>query len=141
MSRDQIPRASDEDLARLRAGRDDEIDFSDMPERTEPGVQVRRDADGNSPKASESPLRDAIRKELGKRKINWARLHREAQAIKPDIDQRAVYEYLASHADISTDDAQALLETLDMKFVLGAKKKKNAAAKKPAQKKKSIATG
>ncbi|MBV8268523.1 MAG: hypothetical protein JO252_19510 [Planctomycetaceae bacterium] len=109
------PRTSPEDLARIRAIPDAEIDTSDAPESSfDPARRVRRDAAGRLPARKPSLIRDAILDELGRRRMTRYELWKAARERCPTLSQSAVYGFLWGHRDIGVRYADALLETLGL---------------------------
>jgi hypothetical protein len=90
------------------------IDTGDIPESRGPVSRVPRDAQGGLPQPlphlRDSPIRRAIRAELGRRQMTRYQLWKAARAHCPTVTQSAVYEFLRGQRDISLKYAEALLK-------------------------------
>lgn len=103
------------DLARLRRAMEKPIDTTETPERR-PGraMRARRPPEGNRRAAPGSAIRDAIRRELGRRQITRYELWKRARAYGPTLSESAVYEFLRGERQIGLEYAEALLAAVDL---------------------------
>jgi len=102
-------------LARLRAAMEKEVDTSDISER-QPGrtTPARRTAKGKLVAAPESPIRDAILRELGRRQITRYELWKRARTRCPTLPESAVYEFLRGDRQIGLEYVDALLAAAEL---------------------------
>ncbi len=110
----RIKRSTAEELSRLAAKMDDEVDTFDIPERTEPVVRIRRDANGRIVKPRESKIRIAILSELKRRGISGHQLWIEARKYCETITESAVYEFLAGKRQVGLAYLDAMMEAMDL---------------------------
>jgi hypothetical protein len=103
------------DIERLRAAMNGPIDTSEIPERLGPArYPLIRDAKGNIPKKPPSAIRDAILRELGRRKMTRYELWKRAKKHCRTLPDSAVYEFLLGQRAIGVDYCEALLKALDL---------------------------
>ena len=109
------PRTSPEELERLAAIPDSEIDTSDGPESSpDPGRRVRRDVSGRLIEPRPGPIARAILRELGRRRMTRYALWQAARNRCPTMSQSAVYDFLRGDRDIGVAYLEALLGTLGL---------------------------
>jgi hypothetical protein len=111
----EIAPPSVRDLERLRNAMEGNIDTSDIPGRR-PGrtTRARRTAKGKPVTPPESAIRDAIRRELGRREITRYELWKQARAHCPTLPESAVYEFLRGERQIGLAYVEALLAAVDL---------------------------
>jgi len=111
---EDLPKATEADLARLRAGDEVPIDTSDIPESKGPVRRLKRDAQGRLPQPlpelRDSPTRRAILAQLGRRQMTRYELWQAARVHCPRLPASAVYEFLRGQRVIGLMYAEALLE-------------------------------
>lgn len=114
-SASEIAAATQTDLKRLRAAMERAVDTSEIPE-TRPGrtTRARRTAEGKLVAAPESAIRDAIRRELGRRQITRYELWKRARAHCPTLPESAVYEFLRGQRQIGLEYVEALLAAVEL---------------------------
>jgi len=102
-------------LTRLRAAMEKKVDTSDISERKPARtMRARRTADGKLVAAPESAIRDAIRRELGRREITRYDLWKRARAHCPTLPESAVYEFLRGQRQIGLEYVEALLAAVEL---------------------------
>jgi len=91
------------------------IDTTEIPERR-PGraVRARRLPEGARRTVPGSVIREAIRRELGRRQITRYELWKRARAYWPTLSESAVYEFLRGERQIGLDYVEALLAAVDL---------------------------
>ncbi len=102
-------------LARLRAAMERDVDTSEIPERQlGRTTRARRTAGGKLAAPPESAIRDAIRRELGRRQITRYELWKRARANCPTLSESAVYEFLRGERRIGLEYVEALLAAVEL---------------------------
>jgi len=102
-------------MERLRAAMERDVDTSDIPEgRPGRATRTRRTADGKPVAPPESAIRDAIRRELGRRQITRYELWKRARAQCPTLPESAVYEFLRGERQIGLQYVEALLAAVEL---------------------------
>jgi hypothetical protein len=91
------------------------IDTSEIPERR-PGRATRahRSPEGSPIVPPKSAIRDAIRRELGRRQITRYELWKQARVHCPTLSESAVYEFLRGERQIGLEYVEALLVAVDL---------------------------
>ena len=117
LSAAELPVPTTEELQRMEAMMDGPVDTSDIPETTELGPRVKRDASGKLQKNQVGPIGKAILSTLGRRRMTRYALWKKANALCPTLSQSAVYEYLRGERDIGVVYAEALLAAVGLKVV------------------------
>lgn len=112
-SASEIPPASAADLTRLRSAMEGEVDTTAIPERRGPFQRVKRDAAGKPP-ARRSAIREAVKREMARRKIKPYRVWKEAREHCPTLSQSAVHEFLKGQRQIELPYAEALMAALHL---------------------------
>jgi hypothetical protein len=114
-SASELAPATARDLKRLRGAMERDIDTSEIPER-QPGrgAPARRTAAGKPIAPPASAIRDAIRRELGRRQITRYQLWKRARAHCPTLPESAVYEFLRGERQIGLEYVEALLAAVDL---------------------------
>ena len=111
---EDIPPATEEHLAFLRAGDEVPIDTSDAPEHKGPFRRLKRDAQGRLPQPlpelRDSPIRLAILAQLERRQMTRYQLWQAARAHCARLPKSAVYEHLRGQRAIGLSYAEALIE-------------------------------
>ena len=109
------PRTSPEELERLAAIRDEDIDDSDIP-AWDGAIRdpVRRDAFGRLIEPDPGPIARAILRELGRRRMTRYALWQAARERCPTLSQSAVYGFLRGDRDIGVTYLEAILGTLGL---------------------------
>jgi hypothetical protein len=111
----EIPSSTPRDLKRLRRMMEGKIDTSDVPARRPgPATRARRTPEGRPFTPPASAIRDAIRRELGRRQITRYELWRRARAHCPTLPESAVYEFLRGERQIGLEYVEALLAAVDL---------------------------
>ena len=109
------PRTPPEELERLAAIRDEDIDTSDIPEWDgEIRDPVRRDANGRLIEPDPGPIARAILKQLGRLRMTRYALWKAARERCPTLSQSAVYGFLRGDRDIGVAYLEAILGTLGL---------------------------
>jgi hypothetical protein len=114
-SASELAPPSARDLARLRRAMEKTIDTTEIPERG-PGraVRARRSPEGARRTVPGSAIRDAIRRELGRRQMTRYELWKRARAYGPTLSESAVYEFLRGERQIGLAYVEALLAAVDL---------------------------
>ena len=114
-SASELAPATARDLERLRGAMERDIDTSEVPERP-PGraTRARRTPKGRPFTPFPSGIRDAIRRELGRRQITRYELWKRARAHCPTLPESAVYEFLRGERQIGLEYVEALLAAVDL---------------------------
>jgi hypothetical protein len=111
----EIVPSTSRDLERLRRMADRDIDTSDIPERKPArAVRARRTREARVFNPAPSAIRDAIRRELGRRQITRYELWKRARALCPTLPESAVYEFLRGERQIGIEYVEALLSAVDL---------------------------
>jgi len=105
----EVPTASRQALARLRAAMESPIDTSEIPEGRPGSARARRAAAGARPPVVPSRIRDAILSELGRQAITRYELWKRARAFCPTLSESAVYEFLRGQRQIGLSYVEALM--------------------------------
>src|SRR5688572_28272587 len=110
-----IPPSTPRDLERLRRLMESEIDTSDIPERQpRRAARARRTPQGKPVPPFDSAIRDAIRRELGRRQVTRVGLCKRARVHCPTLPASAVYEFLRGERQIGLEYVEALLAAVDL---------------------------
>jgi hypothetical protein len=111
----EIALPSARDLARLRGAMKGTIDTTEIPEGR-PGrtTRARLTEQGKPVAPPESAIRDAIRRELGRREITRYELWKRARAHCRSLPESAVYEFLRGERQIGLEYVEALLAAVDL---------------------------
>jgi len=109
-----IRRSSPEQLAEIASAKDEEIDTSDIPERTGPANRVVRDARGRIVRPTKSRIRAAVLSEIERRGISGHQLWIEASKRCETIPESAVYEFLSGKRQVGLAYLDAMLDALDL---------------------------
>jgi hypothetical protein len=131
----EIPPPSPADLARLRAAMHGSIDTSEIPERRR-FHRIQRDADGRLP-PRKSIIREAIAREMRRRKLTAYRLWQMARTHYPSLSQSAVHEFLKGQRQLELPSAEALLIAVNLRLVrrrVGPRASRRRAGKQGASK-------
>ncbi|HEX2687411.1 MAG TPA: hypothetical protein VHN14_12380 [Kofleriaceae bacterium] len=103
------------DLERLRRAMEEGIDTSEIPERRSGrAVRSQRSPEQSQGAAPGSAIRDAIRRELGRRQITRYELWKRARVHWPTLSESAVYEFLRGERQIGLEYVEALLAAVDL---------------------------
>ncbi len=114
-SASEIAQPTARDLERLRAAMERGVDTSEIPEgRPGRAGRARRTAEGKPVAPPESAIRDAIRRELGRRQITRYELWKRARAHCPTLPESAVYEFLRGARQIGLEYVEALLAAVEL---------------------------
>lgn len=114
-SADQIAVVAARDVGRLRKLMERDVDTSDIPERRRQRAErARRSPEGRPIKPRESAIRDAIRRELGRRQITRYELWKRARTYCTTLPESAVYEFLRGVRQIGLEYVEALLAAVDL---------------------------
>ena len=125
------PRTPPEELERLAAIRDEDIDTSDIPEWDgEIRDPVRRDANGRLIEPDPGPIARAILKQLGRLRMTRYALWKAARERCPTLSQSAVYGFLRGDRDIGVAYLEAILGTLGL--TVGRRAERRAPRPAPA---------
>lgn len=109
-----IRRSSQAELAEIAAGRDEEVDTSDVPERTGLANRLYRDSSGRIIHPPKSRIRGAILSEIERRGLSGHQLWIEARKRCETLPESAVYEFLAGKRQVGLAYLDAMLEALDL---------------------------
>lgn len=112
---DTLPKRSAErleELRRLAARPDSEIDISEMPE-----ADVSDSAWITPATRRQARLRTAIATEMERRGMTRYQLAKVAQRHCASLSESAVYEYLAGRRQVGADYIEAMLAALDLEIV------------------------
>jgi hypothetical protein len=110
----EIPKATEQDLARLRKAAEGRVDTSEISEMVAGGVRARRDAAGRPIAPPPSPIRSAILRELGKQGLTRYELWKRARSYCTTLSESAVYEFLRGERQIGLQYLEALLAAVDL---------------------------
>src|SRR5256885_492849 len=102
-----------------------QIDTSDIPEQPPAARPLKRDDDGRLP-VRRSPIREAVARELERRKMTPYQLWKQAHAHCPTLSQPAVYEFLKGQRQIGVEYAEALMAALHLGVVVRVPRKPKA---------------
>ncbi len=103
------------DMERLRAAMDADVDTTEIPEgRPGRGTRARRTPEGKPAARPESAIREAIRRELGRRQITRYELWKRARTHCPTLPESAVYEFLRGERQIGLEYVEALLAAVEL---------------------------
>jgi hypothetical protein len=109
----EIKKTSPEELARIGAIADQDIDYSDIPEQTGERRRLKRDENGRLPKRRNA-IRDAIVLAVQDRNMTAYSLWKEAKAHCPTISETAVGEFLKGQRSIGIEYLEALMIALGL---------------------------
>lgn len=123
-----VPPATPGDLARLLEAMDSPVDTSEIPEKSEHSLRVKRDAEGRLPVGRVSPIRLAILAALDRRGMTRYQLWQKARRHCKTLAQSAVYEYLRGQREIGLPYAEALMRAAGL-YVSYRKVRRPKAAK------------
>ena len=102
-------------LERLRGAMESDIDTSEIPERRpRRAMRARRSLEGSPIAPPKSAIRNAIRRELGRRQITRYELWKQARVHCPTLSESAVYEFLRGERQIGLEYVEALLAAVDL---------------------------
>ena len=107
--------ASGGDLERLRRAMRGTIDTAEIPERRRP-QRLRRDAAGQLP-ARKSVIRDAVVRQMRRRRLSAYRLWLLAREHYPPLSQSAVHEFLKGRRQLELPSIEALLAATDLRVM------------------------
>ncbi len=110
-----IPPISSERLAEIEAIRDEDIDYSEIPELPH-GRRLRRDENGRLPERN-SVIRDAILAAAAERGLTTYALWKLAKEHCPTITETAVGEFLKGERSIGLAYVEALLNAAGLTIV------------------------
>src|SRR5271166_6097620 len=91
LSAAELPVPTTEELQRMEAMMDGSVDTSDIPETTELGPRVKRDASGRLQRNEVGPICKAILSALNRRRMTRYGLWKKANTLCPTLSQSAVY--------------------------------------------------
>jgi len=92
-----------------------DIDTSEIPERRpRRAMRARRSLEGSPIAPPKSAIRNAIRRELGRRQITRYELWKQARVHCPTLSESAVYEFLRGERQIGLEYVEALLAAVDL---------------------------
>ena len=117
LSAAEVPVPTTEELQRMEAMTGGPVDTSDIPETTELGPRVKRDASGRLQRNEVGPICKAILNALDRRRMTRYGLWKKANTLCPTLSQSAVYEYLRGERDIGVVYAEALMAAAGLKVV------------------------
>ena len=109
----EIPKTSPEDMARMLAIRDEDIDTSDIPERTGARRRLRRVQDVRLARPR-SVIRESIVAAMAEREMTAYSLCKAAKLYCPTISETAVGEFLKGERSIGLMYVEALLVAADL---------------------------
>jgi hypothetical protein len=112
---DGIPPISSDRLAEIQAIRDEDIDYSDIPQLPR-GPRLRRDENGRLPERN-SVIRDAILSAMSERGMTTYALWKEAREHCPTITETAVGEFLKGQRSIGLGYIEALIAAAGLTIV------------------------
>jgi hypothetical protein len=91
------------------------IDTSEIPEQRPGGAtRAHRSPEGRPIVPPRSAIRDAIRRELGRREITRYELWKRARVHCPTLSESAVYEFLRGERQIGLEYVEALLVAVNL---------------------------
>ena len=114
-SADELPRAATADLDRLRAKMAGKIDTSDIAERRR-FQRLKRDPNGRLPPRG-SVIRDAVERQMKRRRLTVYGLWRLARAYYPPLSQSAIHEFLRGERQLELPSIEALLAAAKLRVV------------------------
>jgi hypothetical protein len=110
----EIPRSSPEEIARMLAIRDEDIDFSDIPEM--PGGQrLYRDENGRLPKRR-SVVRATIAATMADREMTNYALWKAAKEHCPTITETAIGQFLKGQRSIGLEYIDAIMAAMGLEI-------------------------
>jgi hypothetical protein len=119
-SADEVPRATHNDLNRLRRAmaRSDSQVRSKRKNGSSPiFLPIRRDDNGHIIKNPPSQIRSAILGELDRRQMTRYQLWKLASEICPTLTQSAVYEFLRGFRQLGLEYIESLLAALKLRVI------------------------
>lgn len=125
ISAGDLPRPTEADLDRLRAGMAGPIDTSDIPEQTS-FQRLKRDANGRLPPRP-SRIHAAVVCQVLERKLSEFRLWKMARNFSPELSRSVVRDFLAGTNPIELKFLEAILAAVDLHVV---ERKPEASSKK-----------
>jgi hypothetical protein len=110
----EIPRTSPEEISRMLAIRDEEIDFSDIPERAG-GQRLYRDENGRLPRRR-SIVRETIAATMAEREMTNYALWKAAKEHCPTITETAIGQFLKGQRSIGLEYLEAIMAALGLEI-------------------------